>query len=82
MEYTIYNETLLYYALRNPETGKYLGIFQPPDEHCQSMKIGMPLKECVMYKSLKDAQDTRKYYPEFSEIRKVKVIDIGEVDDN
>ena len=79
MEYTIYSESLVYYALRNPETGKYLGEFQPPDEHCRSFKTGVSLHECIMEKSLKDAEDTRKDYPEFSEIRKVKIIDIGEV---
>lgn len=78
MEYTIYNESLVYYALRNPQTGEYLGIFQPPDEHCMPIKTGVSLQKCIMKNSLKDAEDTRNYYPQFSEIRKVKVIDIGE----
>lgn len=78
MEYTIYNESLVYYALRNSE-GKYLGKWQPPDERCQSIYIGMDMKDCIMYNSLSDAKDAMQYHKDFNEIRKVKVIDIGEV---
>lgn len=70
MEYTIYTETLVYYALRN-EQGDY---------YCEKIsdKTGR-LLNATMYGSLSEVQEIRKKNPQFDQIRKVKVIDIGEV---
>ena len=73
MEYTIYNESLVYYALRN-EHGKY---FCEDNINKQSS-----LKDCTMFAHINFATDEQKHYPEFKEIRKVKVIDIGGIDEN
>ena len=73
MEYTIDNETLVYYALRN-EHGKY---------YCEDniCKQGS-LKDCTMFSHINFAKEAQEHYPEFKEIRKVKVIDIGELNEN
>lgn len=68
MEYVIYNETLVYYALRD-ENGKYLS----PAGQAGS------LRTCRTFSSQKDAIAAQEQFPEFKHIRKVKVIDIGEV---
>ena len=74
MEYTIYNESLVYYALRNPKNGYYYST--------NAVSMGSSLKDCTMFTLRSDAEDVRKHRPDFSEIRKVKVIDIGEVNEN
>jgi len=72
MEWIVYNESLVYYALRNPKNGYY---------YCKnSVSIESPLKDCTMFNLRSDADDVRKLRPDFSEIRKVKVIDIGGVE--
>lgn len=70
MEYTIYNESLVYYALRN-EKGNYFSLNEPKNQH---------LHNCIMFNSIEQAQNVQKTLAEdFTQIRKVKVIDIGEV---
>lgn len=68
MEYTICNESLVYYALRNPETQRYFNI---TDEFGS-------LHSCCKIVSIEAAKEWQKSYPEYSEIRKIKVLDIGE----
>ena len=72
MEYTIYNESLVYYALRNPETLEYLHIV---DGHPWTGYLHC----CTMFSSINKAKEAIKDYPQFNQIRQVKVIDIGEV---
>lgn len=69
MEYTIYNESLVYYTLRNTDTGKYF---------CTSGKEGK-LGECSVFDNKKLAEQYLQRYPKFTEIRKVKVVDIGPI---
>lgn len=72
MEYTIYNETLIYYALRNSKTNDY---------YCEkiSYKTG-GLLNATMFGSLSEIQDLQEKNPQFDEIRMVKVIDIGGIE--
>ena len=82
MEYTIYNESLVYYALRDKNTGKYV---------CSGRNTVVyfgGIKDAQMFQSMEGAQlaipsirNTFKEPPEL-QIRKVKVIDIGELNEN
>jgi len=71
MKYTISNETLVYYALRNSATSDY---------YCEkiSYKTG-GLVNATKFSSLSEIQELQKKNPQFDQIRKIKVIDIGEV---
>lgn len=79
MEYTIYNESLVYYVLRDKNTGKYV---------CSGRNTVFyfgGIKDAEMFQGINGAklaipsiQNTFSEPPEI-EIRKVKVIDIGEV---
>lgn len=69
MEYEIYNESLVYYALKNPETSKY---YESPDN-----SYGTYIQYCKLIPRFEEADSLRILHPEFSEIRKVKMIDIG-----
>ena len=70
MEYTIYNESLVYYALRN-EKGNYFSLNESKNQH---------LHNCIMFDPIEQAQNVQKTLAEdFTQIRKVKVIDIGEI---
>lgn len=79
MEYTIYNESLVYYALRDPISGKYLHntIMQGP--------LGVGIEAADKYDTRKEAEDAKRMLSQEDEklkdlqIRKVKVIDIGEM---
>lgn len=68
MEYTIYNESLVYYALRNENgyllSGGTFGFDMDKIRFIDSLVIAKGIKELN--------------YPD-CKIRKVKVIDIGEV---
>lgn len=89
MEYTIYNESLVYYALRNKETGGY--VCNEPTLTADGYKyfcdidyskdlskiVPSGIKKVYMFNDLKIAQSWAK--DTNYEIRKVKVIDIGEV---
>ena len=81
MEYTIYNESLVYYALRK-DNGKYYGTFDCGDAHVGVVNTDTKLEDCIMYSSLKEAKNVQQFHKEYTQIRKVKVIDIGEVNDN
>lgn len=72
MEYTIYNETLIYYALRNSKTNDY---------YCEKIsdKTG-GLVNATKFSSLSEIQELQKKNPQFDEVRKIKVIDIGTVE--
>lgn len=82
MEYTIYNESLVYYALRDPIGGKYyhFGAMSGP--------VGVDISKCDVFDTRKEAEDARTWASQQNEklkdlqIRKVKVIDIGEVDES
>lgn len=78
MEYKIYNESLVYYTLRDKK-GKYLGY----DKH-DRMMFETNLQHCFMFDSIRNAERGLKEWTDKLdewEIRKVKVIDIGEVDE-
>ena len=62
----IYDESLVYYALRDEE-GNY---FNRGDK--------VSLKDCTMFESRDVVEEIQTFYTEFTQIRKVKVIDIGE----
>ena len=72
MEYTIYNESLVYYALMNPRTGYYLST------HTEVLNFKGNLLTCDKFKSRDEAENRIRLFPEYSQIRKVKIIDIGE----
>ena len=82
MEYTIDNETLVYYALRNPVTGHYLKEAFPNSLANPNIMEACTLKDCYMFSSIGQAERIRDLFPDYSEIRKVKIIDIGNVEDN
>ena len=79
MEYTIYNESLVYYALRDPISGTYLhdSVFQGA--------LGVGIESADSFDTRKEAEDAKRLLVEQDEklkdlqIRKIKVIDIGEV---
>ena len=69
MKYTIYNESLVYYALKN-EKGNYFSLNEPKNQH---------LHNCIMFDSIEQAQRVQEVMAkDFTQIRKVKVVDIGE----
>ena len=80
MEYTIYSESLVYYALRDPIGGKYyhFGAISGP--------VGVNIEKADRFDTRKEAEDAIRFAcqenPQLKDlqIRKVKVIDIGEVD--
>lgn len=82
MEWTVYNESLVRYALRDAESGRYLhnAVMQGP--------LGVGIESADMYDTRKEAEDARRLVAKDDErlnnleIRKVKVIDIGEVDES
>ena len=82
MEYTIYNESLVYYSLRDPIGGKYyhFGAISGP--------VGVNIEKADRFNTRKEAEDAIRFAVQSDEklkdlqIRKVKVIDIGEVNDN
>ena len=72
MEWTVYNESLVYYALRN-EKGNYFSLNESKNQH---------LHNCIMFDSIEQVQRVQKTLAEdFTQIRKIKVIDIGGVDE-
>lgn len=79
MEYTIYNESLVYYALKDPIGGKYyhLGTISGP--------IGVNIEKADRFDTRYEADDARRFAAQEDEklkdlqIRKIKVIDVGEV---
>lgn len=79
MEYTIYNESLVYYVLRDPVSGLYyhLGTILGP--------IGVNIEKADRFDTRKEAADAIRFAAQSDErlkdlqIRKIKVIDIGEV---
>ena len=89
MEYTIYNESLVYYALRNKETGGWVNekpsiagdekFFADEESKCIDGKWQLKpsgIESAYFFDKLSLAQDWAK--DTNYEIRKVKVIDIGE----
>lgn len=79
MEYTIYNESLVNYVLKDPISGKYL--------HYAAMQgpLGVSIENADRKESVRDIEELRKFVsrenPQLKDlqIRKVKVIDIGQV---
>lgn len=74
MEYTIYNETLVYYVLRNSETNRY---------YCEDISDKTSgLINATIFSSLSEIQELQlqERNPQFNEIRKVKIIDIGGIE--
>ena len=73
MEDKIYFESSVYYTLRDKK-GHYFSL-NKPKKQC--------LHNCIMFDSIEQAKEVQKTLAEnFTQIRKVKVIDIGEVDEN
>lgn len=77
MSYTIYDETLTYYALKNVETGNYLGRNSNYRADRVSEFYDSNLKNCYLFHSILEAEKVAKDYGNY-QIRKVKIIDIGE----
>lgn len=75
MEYNICNETLVLYALRNKETQHYLGWDTVNGEYRETT-----LSNCELLSALHTAERIRheQKHPDKFEIRKMKIIDIGE----
>ena len=79
MEYTIYSESLVNYVLKDPISGKYL--------HYAAMQgpLGVNIENADRKESIGDIEELRKFVsrenPQLKDlqIRKVKVIDIGQV---
>ena len=71
MEYTIENETLVYFALRTLD-GDYLHIYKGDSTYSG-------LQCCTIFKTMEEALRAKEQFPEFSQIRKIKIIDIGEL---
>lgn len=63
------SESLIYYALRDEE-GNYF-------DH-SSNNYRNALGKCTRFSCLVVAEACQQLYPEFSEIRKIKVVDLGE----
>ena len=57
----------------------YYGTFDCGDAHVGVVNTDTKLEDCIMYSSLKEAQNVQQFHKEYTQIRKVKVIDIGEV---
>ena len=78
MEYTIYNESLVYYALRDKNTGKYVCSGRNTVFYfggINDARIFQGVQEAEL--AIPSIRNTFKEPPEL-QIRKVKVIDIGE----
>lgn len=82
MEYTIYNESLVYYALQDKSTSKYIKRLDTNTTHYDILGW---LHEANFYPSITIAEENAKMLKEHIaqckdmdfEIRQVKVIDIG-----
>lgn len=75
MEYTIYNESLIYYALRNSEG--YLSL------NGKVLELQRNMKNIVYFNSIQEAKEQLEEFKEDFpnlQIRKVKIIDIGEIE--
>lgn len=75
MEYTIYNESLIYYALRNSEG--YLSL------NDKVFELQRNMKNIVYFNSIQEAKEQLEEFKENFpnlQIRKVKIIDIGEIE--
>lgn len=70
-------ETLIYYSIYNPDTGKYLGY-----DHHDRMLFETNLRNSFMFDSINNAKLALKEYSHdpIWQIRKVKKFDLGEVD--
>lgn len=75
-DFTIYNESLVYYALRD-DSNMYLSE-ETLKERTIRGKQGF-LNGALRFSSVQEAIKYRNKYPQFSKIRRVKLIDIGEV---
>ena len=79
MEYTVYNESLIKYVLRHPVTG----VYHHSNNCCGT--VGVFLEKADVFNTVGEAEQEREricdIYPELKDlqIRKVKIIDIGEV---
>lgn len=84
-EYTIYNESLVKYAIRNVENGQYIYWGTDVDNEL-SMMTTYRLDKVELLDTLDEAKDfleqVKEFYEEDDEaqqieIRKIKVVDIG-----
>lgn len=75
------DETLIYYALKKVETGEYLGR----DDNYRAARVSefydTDLKNCYLFSSVSEAQRVAKENGNY-QIRKIKIIDIGEIECN
>ena len=76
MEDTIYNESLVYYALRDPKTGNYICDASKYTEEHPELGTSINLQNAERFVSKTQIEDIAKHCG--LQIRKVKVIDIGE----
>lgn len=80
MEYTIYNESLVQYALRDTKTGSYICDTSNYSKEYPELSTSIHLQNVEMFVSKTQIEDIAKHCG--LQIRKVKVIDIGEVNEN
>lgn len=77
MEFTIFNESLILYAVRNKITGKYVAFDQIVNRYTETNLNGG-----IVINYLKSAAEMvlkHQQNPDDFEIRKIKVVDIGPV---
>ena len=81
VEYTIYTESLVYYAIRERTSGMYISKNEEQGEHLGYLKDAVTWPSLGLVKlALLNIKSSKASYANASlEIRKVKVIDIGEV---
>ena len=70
MAYTVFTETLVYYTLMTDDGNYYNSL---------SLSMQGPLVNCELIPTISQVKELQKQYPQFKHIRKIKVIDIGEV---
>ena len=80
MEWTVYNESLVQYALRDPKTGNYICDTSRYTEEYPELSTSIHLQCAEIFISKIEIEDIAKHCG--LQIRKVKVIDIGEVNEN
>ena len=77
MEHTIYNESLVYYALRDNKTGRYVCSIDNYTDEYPELSTTYNLQDARIFSNKNVIKDIANRCS--LQIRKVKVIDIGKV---
>lgn len=77
MEYIICNESLVYYALRDGKTGRYISDTSNYTKEYPELSTTIFLKDVEMFETTHQIQDIANECN--LQIRKIKIIDIGGV---